>query len=64
MNSVEFGMCDICKKDAPITRTYYRYAIKCNCHSPQHFVLIRHCNECKPVEPEFLVIKTKDLQKA
>ncbi len=36
---VEIGICDICKKEAHLQRTYFRYNIKCECHSPYHFEL-------------------------
>lgn len=47
----EFGKCEMCNKDAYLNRKYFEYALKCKCHSPQHFELIKHCNECKPMEP-------------
>ena len=59
----EFGKCDICKEDKPLERTYYRYDIKCECHSPYHFELVIHCKDCVPEEPSEtkIVLKTKDL---
>lgn len=48
---VEIGICDICKKEAHLQRTYFRYNIKCECHSPYHFELVRHCSDCIPKEP-------------
>lgn len=61
----EFGTCDICKKESHIQRTYFRYDIKCECHSPNHFELVYHCNECVPTEPDQtkLTIKTNNLTK-
>lgn len=48
---IEYGTCDICKKETPLERTYFRYDIKCECHSPYHFDLIRHCKDCIPSPP-------------
>lgn len=48
---MEWGTCSVCKKDGPINRTYYHYVIECECHSPSHFEIVYHCNECEPVEP-------------
>lgn len=62
---VEFGKCEICGKETTMERTYFRYRIKCECHSPYHFVLVIHCKDCIPEEPANtkIVIKTKDLVK-
>jgi hypothetical protein len=62
--SVEYGICDICKKEAILQRTYFRYDIKCECHSPYHFEMIRHCNNCIPKEPLItnITIKTANLK--
>jgi hypothetical protein len=50
---VEFGNCKICKKeDIPINRRYYHYDIKCECHSPNHFEIVYHCNNCEPKPPQ------------
>lgn len=48
---IEYGKCEICGEEAPLERTYFRYDLKCECHSPEHFELVRHCKGCKPVEP-------------
>ena len=63
MGNLEFGMCDICKKEDSLERTYFRYNIKCHCHSPYHFELIIHCKNCTPKEPEYIMLKTKNLVK-
>lgn len=43
----EYGKCEICGKEAPLMRTYYHYnGLKCDCHSPEHFDLVRHCIGC------------------
>ena len=49
--SVEHGICDFCGKEDFLQRTYFRYNIKCDCHSPQHFELMIHCKNCIPIEP-------------
>ena len=53
-NIPAIGTCDICKQNnVKLIRTYFQYPnIKCNCHSPNHFVLIDHCINCIPKEPE------------
>lgn len=53
MNASETGNCDVCKKsDIPINRKYFHYDIKCMCHSPVHFELVYHCNDCIPTPPD------------
>lgn len=66
---VEFGKCEVCgKEDVSLRRTYFHYdipGIKCTCHSPDHFILIRHCCNCEPKEPQYTKIefRTEDLKK-
>ena len=50
---LEIGTCDICgKQEVPVSRKYYYYPhIKCECHGPNHFDLVRHCKNCKPHPP-------------
>jgi hypothetical protein len=48
----ESGKCEICGKEGPLQRTYFHYNIKCECHSPCHFDLVRHCKDCVPVRPK------------
>lgn len=61
---MEIGTCDICKLEKPINRHYYHYDIKCDCHSPNHFEIVRYCSDCKPVEPNVtnITIKTSILK--
>ena len=62
---IEIGKCDICgMENIQLNRTYYRYDIKCECHSPEHFEIVWHCCNCEPKEPEEtkIVIKTKELK--
>ena len=49
---IEVGRCECCGKDnVPLERTYFRYPFECECHSPEHFILVRHCEDCDPIEP-------------
>jgi len=57
---IEFGMCEVCGKEkAQLQRTYFRYDIKCECHSPNHFSLVIHCKDCVAVESEETHIRMK-----
>jgi hypothetical protein len=62
---IEYGACEVCYKEAPLSRKYYHYDIKCECHSPKHFEIVRHCKDCTPKEPKTTKIryKTSDLKK-
>ena len=48
---IEYGACEICGKEAQLERTYFRYNIPCECHSPRHFEMVRHCADCVPKMP-------------
>lgn len=56
MSSIEIGKCDVCGNESHLHRTYFRYNIKCDCHSPQHFELVCHCFDCVPREPIYTII--------
>ena len=60
----EHGKCDVCGVIGPLTRTYFRYDVKCECHNNSHFELIRHHKDCTPKEPEYTKVsfKTEDLK--
>lgn len=62
---MEFGKCEICGEEGSLQRTYYRYDIKCECHSPNHFEVVRHCSKCKPEEPKTtkLIVATSLLKR-
>lgn len=47
----EFGRCDICGEAGELQRKYYYYDIKCDCHSPKHFEVVRYCKNCSPKPP-------------
>lgn len=62
---IEVGTCECCgKQNVTLIRKYFRYPIECECHSPEHFILIRHCEDCEPEEPEEtkITLKTSDLR--
>ena len=62
---IEIGNCSMCGKKGPVKRTYYRYDIKCSCHSPNHFEIVWACSGCIPKEPSStnIVMNTKNLKK-
>ena len=62
---IEHGRCDICGDMSELTRKYYHYPIKCECHSPNHFEIVCHCNNCEPEEPRItkVVFDTEKLKK-
>ena len=53
---VELGTCEICGEECPLQRKYWYYDIKCECHSPRHFEMVRHCNKCTPIEPDTITV--------
>ena len=55
---IMLGTCELCgKTDVVLSKTYFKYSnIKCGCHAPQHFEVIYHCKDCKPVEPMTTVV--------
>ena len=55
----EYGVCDICKNERFLNRKYYYYDIECECHSPKHFEIVRHCSSCVPVEPSLTKIELR-----
>ena len=58
MGELEIGRCDLCGRDSVVLhRKYFRYDIPCECHSPSHFVLIRHCVNCTPREPAEIIVR-------
>jgi hypothetical protein len=64
MGEQEYGKCDVCGKEGSLQRTYFRYDIECECHSPGHFELVCHHKECVPKEPRYtnVELKTEDLR--
>lgn len=56
---MEYGVCDICGFQGPVSRKYYHYGIKCECHSPEHFEFVHYCRNCEPKEPISTTISIK-----
>ena len=59
MGDVEFGKCDCCGNEDFLQRKYFYYAIKCECHSPEHFEIVSHCKNCIPTWPKITNITIK-----
>jgi len=56
----EVGKCQVCgKEDMVLVRTYFRYNLNCECHSPQHFIVVAHCMDCVPKEPEYTTVSVR-----
>jgi len=65
MGDIEYGNCDICNIQAPLTRKYYRYDIKCDCcngKNDNHFEIVRYCASCEPKPPQTLKVVMKPLE--
>jgi len=60
---VEWGKCGYCDYEGPTNRHYFRYDIKCECHSPQHFEIVWHCNDCVPQDPGIRKIRLSNEKK-
>lgn len=61
----ERGTCEICRKENTLLeRTYFHYDIRCECHSPTHSDLVRHCTNCIPMEPETtrIILRTSSIK--
>lgn len=56
MGAVEYGECDICKREASLNRKYYRYNIPCDCCNDEHFEIVRYCNKCDPKPPKVVKV--------
>ena len=63
MGEMEWGKCQYCEYEGIIKRTYFHYEIECECHSPNHFQIVWHCDKCKPVDPGIGNIKLSSKQK-
>lgn len=51
----ESGKCEVCGRENVILgRTYFGYGFECECHSPEHFEMVRHCHGCTPKKPLLL----------
>lgn len=59
----EWGKCDYCDYEGPISRHYFRYDINCDCCNHNHFEIVWHCNKCEPVDPGVRKIKLSKEEK-
>ena len=61
MADLEYGVCGVCgKQNVRVHRKYYNYPdIKCECHSPHHFDLVLHCDDCEPKQPTYTRIQVR-----
>ena len=60
MDNIEYGTCDVCGREANLQRKYYYFNIKCECHLPKHFELIKYCSDCVPLRPAETTIEIFD----
>lgn len=63
MGEIETGTCCNCgKENVPVSRKYRRYGFKCECHSPEHFDMVRVCKDCEnsPKFPVYTKISAKN----
>lgn len=61
----EIGTCDICKKEKPLSRKYYKYDIVCDCcngDNDKHFDYVSHCNTCLPKPPRTTTVHIKPIK--
>lgn len=61
MGEIEYGVCDVCGCQDQLERTYYYYGIKCDCHSPEHFEIMRTCPRCEPKPPKRTKVEIRPL---
>lgn len=65
MSELEFGKCEMCGKEAPLSRTYFVYDIHCECCGckedgrDMHSELVRHCKDCVPDIPQVITPTVK-----
>ena len=65
MGDIEYGTCDQCNAEAPVTRTYFHYDIKCDCCNSKndyHFEIVRTCQNCDPKPPKSLRVFMEPMQ--
>ena len=60
MSNTEYGICDICGREANLQRKYYHFNIKCECHLPTHSEMIKYCSDCVPLRPAETTIEIFD----
>lgn len=59
---MQFGKCDICKKQTIVESKFYKYGFKCDCHSPEHFERVNYCKDCVPKKPPYTKVTLTDEQ--
>jgi hypothetical protein len=59
----EWGECQCCGALGAVNRTYFKYGIKCLCHSTEHFQIVWHCDKCEPEDPGVGNIELSNEQK-
>ena len=59
---MQFGKCDICKKQTIVESKFYHYGFKCDCHSPEHFERVNYCKDCVPKKPPYTKATLTDEQ--
>ena len=57
---MQFGKCDICKKQTIVESKFYHYGFKCDCHSPEHFERVNYCKDCVPKKPPYTKVTLTD----
>ena len=53
------GKCMYCMKYTNLQRTYFRFNLDCECHSPKHFEIVEHCGSCTPKRPSYTSVLLK-----
>ena len=59
---MQFGKCDLCKKQTIVESKFYHYGFKCDCHSPEHFERVNYCKDCVPKKPPYTKVTLTDEQ--
>lgn len=65
MAEQEYGICECCYKEAPLTRTYFYYNLPCECcgctidGKHYHSEMVSHCKDCVPDIPERLHVSMR-----
>lgn len=64
MGEILTGTCEICGAEnvSLIRRTFY-YDCQCECHSPCHFDIVKHCVNCKASQPKTTKITVRKTDK-
>lgn len=66
MSDQEYGKCECCGKEAPLTRTYFYYDIPCECcgctidGKHYHSEMVSYCKDCTPDIPKEIHAVLKD----